>query len=66
MLVISVEKVVTLYLDYAKAFDKVDNEILIVKLADFGVSGKLFSLLEFFMIDRVQADQIDKSGGIGR
>ena len=56
MLVISVEKVVTLYLDYAKAFDKVDNEILIVKLADFGVSGKLFSLLEFFMIDRVQAD----------
>ena len=55
------DEVDVIYLDYAKAFDKVDHEILMIKLANYGVSGKLYSWLEdFLIVDRVQAVQIDK------
>ena len=33
-----------IYLDFAKAFDKVDHGILIHKLRDIGISGKLWYL----------------------
>ena len=35
-----------LYLDFAKAFDKVDHRRLMVKLSAVGVEGKLWKWLE--------------------
>ena len=31
-----------IYLDFAKAFDKVDHQLLLKKLKAFGVTGKVF------------------------
>ena len=42
------------YLDFAKAFDKVDHEILLNKLKAFGITGKLFSWIKQFLVDRNQ------------
>ena len=33
------EEVDTIYLDYAKAFDKVDHNILLAKLRKYGIKG---------------------------
>ena len=42
------------YLDFAKAFDKVDHEILIKKLKLFGINGKLLAWIKEFLLDRNQ------------
>ena len=42
------------YLDFAKAFDKVDHEILIQKLKLFGINGKLLAWIKEFLLDRNQ------------
>ena len=44
-----------IYLDFAKAFDKVDHGILIHKLRDIGISGKLGIWLNDFLTDRSQS-----------
>ena len=44
----------TIYLDYAKAFDKVDHSILIQKLKNIGICGKLCQWVENFLSDRTQ------------
>ena len=47
------------YLDYSKAFDKVDHHILLQKLERIGITGKLYRWLECFLTDRVQQVIVD-------
>ena len=42
------------YLDFAKAFDKVDHKILLHKLSLLGIQGKLLSWIEDFIANRIQ------------
>ena len=43
------------YLDFAKAFDKVDHGILLRKLAAMGIGGTLLKWIKGFLTDRIQA-----------
>ena len=42
------------YLDYAKAFDKVDHKLLLQKIYSYGIRGKLHAWLTFYLEERVQ------------
>ena len=42
------------YLDFAKAFDKVDHVILMKKVSQFGIKGKLYEWIKNFLADRKQ------------
>ena len=44
----------TIFLDFAKAFDKVDHEVLLRKLENLGITGKLHDWLSAFLTNRVQ------------
>ena len=46
------------YLDFAKAFDKVDYSILLAKLNAIGISGKLLRWIHSFLTERKQAVKI--------
>ena len=48
------QKVDVIYLDFAKAFDKVDHGILLAKLEKLGIGGKLLQWLRVFLTNRVQ------------
>lgn len=48
------EEVDVIYLDYAKAFDKVDHKILLAKLQSFGISGKVYEWIKQFLTNRSQ------------
>ena len=37
-----------IYIDFAKAFDKIDHEILLAKLLKYGINGKLFEWIKKF------------------
>ena len=43
-----------LYLDFAKAFDKVDHAILLQKLESLGIQGKIHQWLKSFLSNRQQ------------
>ena len=43
-----------IYLDYAKAFDKVDHQLLLQKLHAYGVRGKLLTWLNCYLANRQQ------------
>ena len=47
------------YLDFAKAFDKVDHTILLAKLKKYGVTGKLLQWITAFLHDREQTVVVD-------
>ena len=47
------------YLDFAKAFDKVDYGILLHKLKSLGISGLLLKWLHSFLTNRKQAVSVD-------
>jgi hypothetical protein len=49
------------YLDFAKAFDKVDHGVLFRKLRLLGVGGSLLRWIHNFLTDRVQAVAIGNS-----
>ena len=53
------EEVLTLYLDFCKAFDKVNHYLLIEKLKNFGIGGKLLQLLSSYLEDRSQRTVIN-------
>ena len=53
------EEVFTLYLDFRKAFDKVNHHLLIEKLKKFGIGGKLLQLLSSYLEDRSQRTVIN-------
>ena len=48
-----------IYLDYAKAFDKVDLRLLIRKLALYGIHSKVINWIESFLSNRKQAVVVD-------
>ena len=48
------EEVDTIYLDYAKAFDKVDHNILLAKLRKYGIKGKVYNWIKEFLRLRIQ------------
>ena len=48
------EEIFTLYLDFCKAFDKVNHYLLLGKLKSFGIGGKLLQLLSSYLEDRSQ------------
>ena len=43
-----------IYLDYAKAFDKVDHNLLLTKLHSYGIRGKLHNWLTSYLQNRTQ------------
>ena len=43
-----------IYLDYAKAFDKVDHALLIKKLSRYGIHPKMINWIESFLTNRTQ------------
>ena len=43
-----------IYLDFAKAFDKVDHGILCLKLKKLGIGGKVATWIHNFLSDRTQ------------
>ena len=49
----------SIYLDYAKAFDKVDHDLLITKLRRYGVHPKLVKWIESFLCERKQKVVVD-------
>ena len=49
-----------IFLDFAKAFDKVDYEILLQKLKNIGISGKLFRWIQNFLSGRTQVVVVDE------
>ena len=42
------------YLDFAKAFDKVDHKILLQKIESFGIKGKIYNWIKNFIENRNQ------------
>lgn len=48
-----------LYLDFSKAFDKVDHQILLRKLKAIGITGKLHSWITSFLSNRFQQVMIN-------
>ncbi|GAB1597390.1 hypothetical protein Ahia01_000015400, partial [Argonauta hians] len=48
-----------IYLDFAKAFDKVDHGVLCHKLLELGIGGKLGEWIHNFLQDRKQTVMID-------
>ena len=49
----------SIYLDYAKAFDKVDHKLLLIKLQKYGFSSQLISWIRSFLTDRKQCVVLD-------
>ena len=49
-----------IYLDFSKAFDKVDHNILLAKLQNINVGGKLIKWIESFLKNRQQAVRVEK------
>ena len=49
----------SIYLDYAKAFDKVDHRLLLKKLHLYGIHPRLVNWIESFLIGRNQAVVVD-------
>ena len=48
-----------IYLDFSKAFDKVDHEILLKKLQSFGITGNILNWLKSFLSNREQYVIVD-------
>ena len=38
-----------IYLDFAKAFDKVDHQILLAQVKAYGISGKVYQWIKAFL-----------------
>ena len=49
----------SIYLDYAKAFDKVDHKLLLRKLHLYGIHPKIIKWIESFLSNRQQAVVVD-------
>ena len=47
-----------LYLDFEKAFDKVDLGLLLIKIEKLGIKGKLGAWLGAFTLGRIQAVRV--------
>ena len=49
------------YLDFAKAFDKVDHKILLQKVKNFGIKGKIYLWIKEFIENRYQQVLVEGS-----
>ena len=49
----------SIFLDFAKAFDKVDHQILLQKIKNLGITGKLYDWLAEFLSNREQVVVLD-------
>ncbi len=58
----NVKSIDMIYLDFAKAFDKVDHNILMHKVRDLGITGKLGIWLNSFLSNR--SHQVRLPGGL--
>ena len=45
----------SVYLDFSKAFDKVDHSIVLSKFKRLGITGKIYDWIESFLRDRQQS-----------
>ena len=50
-----------IYLDYSKAFDKVDHQVLLAKLKRYGIGGNVLRWIEQFLTNRTQIVQVEGS-----
>ena len=48
-----------IYLDFRKAFDTVDHEILLQKLHSLGVRGNVHALTASYLADRTQSVNVN-------
>ena len=48
-----------IYLDFSKAFDKVDHSVVLEKLRLFGITGKLHRWIKSFLVDRSQTVMVN-------
>jgi hypothetical protein len=55
------QQVDTIYTDFAKAFDSVNHSLLLHKIKGYGISGKLYELLESYLSERTQTVVMDGS-----
>ncbi len=46
-------------MDYSKAFDKVDHQILLAKLKQYGINGPIYDRIECFLSNRKQTVVVD-------
>ena len=53
------DSVDSIYLDFLKAFDKVDHNILLAKLSNLGIGGKIHTWISTFLKNRQQAVRVD-------
>ena len=53
------DEVDVIYLDYSKAFDKVDHRILLEKMKRYGIRGKVYNWIENFLTDRYQTVMVE-------
>ena len=52
-------EVTVIYLDFCKAFDKVDHKIVLQKLHALGITGDLLRWIASFLINRKQVVKVD-------
>ena len=50
-----------IYLDFSKAFDKVPHRRLLMKLENYGITGKVLKWIQSFLINRRQRVRIGKA-----
>ena len=48
-----------IYLDFSKAFDKVDHSVVLEKLRLIGITGKLHEWIKSFLVDRSQSVMVN-------
>ena len=53
------ENMEIIYLDFAKAYDKVDHLILLQKLNDIGISGHTLQWMKMWLTERKQRVRVD-------
>ena len=51
----------TIYLDFSKAFDKVDHSILLQKVKNVGICGNLGNWIGSFLLNRTQSVKVGNS-----
>ena len=54
-----------IYLDFAKAFDKVDHKLLLNKVKHYGITGKVYKWIEQFLLGRTQTVVVDGCKSLG-
>ena len=55
------ENIDTIYLDFAKAFDTVPHQRLLMKLRGYGIEGRILTRIEAFLTDRRQRVVVNDS-----